>query len=292
MNVTNALTVTPLPQSLGATVHGLDVRGVLSPDTVKALHDAWYRHQVLFFPQLNLTQEEHIAFGSVFGELSAVSPGKDDYRNLKKIGPKGEIFVLDAAERRADVWHSDVSFTRVPPIGSLLSMKVCPDKGGDTMWSNQYAAYDALSPALRSLVDRLEAEHGKSTTGSSVHPVVLRHAVTGRPSLYVSRGFTARIVGLTAIESEGLLALLFRHCEQPEFQTRWKWHAGDAVLWDNRCTMHYAVNDYGDAARVIHRVTIYSPGVVSAAAGAQSVSQSVSQSGSQSGSQPGSKRAA
>ncbi len=269
MDNSRGITVTPLPQSLGATVSDVDVREGLSPDAVKTLHDAWHRHQVLFFPQLNLTQEEHIAFGSVFGELSAVSPAKDDYRNLKKIGPKGEIFVLDSADKRADVWHSDVSFTKVPPIGSLLSMKVCPDKGGDTIWSNQYAAYDALSPAMRSLVNGLDAEHGRSTTGSSIHPVVLRHTVTGRPALYVSRGFTARIVGFTAIESEGLLALLFRHCEQPEFQTRWKWHAGDAVLWDNRCTMHYAVNDYGDAARQIHRVTIYSPGVVSAATGQQ-----------------------
>ena len=266
MTTYRRIRVRQLPQSLGATVEGIDTANGIDAETAREIESAWYEHLVLFFPGLHLSQEQHIAMGSHFGDLSAVSPLKDDYRNLKKIGPNGEILVLDGADRRADVWHSDVSFTKVPPIGSILSMKVCPDRGGDTMWSNQYAAYEKLSPSLRSLVDGLQAEHGRSTTGSSVHPVVLHHPVTGRPALYVSRGFTARILGMSAIESEGLLAMLYRHCEQPEFQVRWSWHAGDAAMWDNRCTMHYAVNDYGDAPRVIHRVTIYPAGVVKAAA--------------------------
>ena len=265
MHAYRTIKVTPLPQSLGATVEGLDMTSALAPEVAREIEAAWYAHQVLFFPGLHLTQEQHIALGGLFGDLSAVSPLKDDYRNLKKIGPNGEILVLDSAERRADVWHSDVSFTKTPPIGSVLSMKVCPERGGDTMWSNQYAAYEKLSPSIKSLVDKLQAEHGKSTTGTSVHPVVLHHSVTGRPALYVSRGFTARILGMSAIESEGLLAMLHRHCEQPEFQVRWSWHVGDAAMWDNRCTMHYAVNDYGDAPRMIHRVTIYPSGVVKAA---------------------------
>lgn len=190
MGTDSGITVTALPQVLGATVRGLSVDKGLTADVVRRIHDAWYQHQVLFFPQLHLTEPQHIALGSVFGELSAVSPAKDDYRNLKKIGPNGEIFVLDSAEKRADVWHSDVSFTKAPPIGSILSMKVCPDKGGDTLWSNQHTAYDALSPAIKALVDSLQAEH-------------------------------------------------------------------------------YAVNHYGDAPRMIHRVTIYSPGAVSAAEGQQ-----------------------
>jgi taurine dioxygenase len=269
MSQPHGIEVTPLPLALGAVVRGLDVARI-TPDVARRLREAWHEHLVLFFPQLGLTDSQHIAFGQVFGDVTAISPARDDYRDLKRTGPNGEIFVLDAAERRADAWHSDVSFTRTPPIGSILSMQVCPDKGGDTLWTNQYAAYAALSPAVKALVDGLEAVHGRANTGSSVHPVVLTHAVTGRKALYVSPGFTSRIVGISAIESDALLAMLHRHCEQPEFQLRWKWQAGDAALWDNRCTMHRAVNDYGDAARIIHRVTIYAPGVIAAARDAQS----------------------
>jgi len=254
------MTITPLPQALGARVEGLDLATGVDDDTAQRLRNAWRENLVLFFPGLGLTEEQHIALGSVFGALAATTRTADDHRSHEVLGPDGEILVLDGSRPadRANAWHTDVTFTPSPPIGSLLSMRVCPDKGGDTLWSNQYAAYEALAPAVRAFIDGLEAVHGRpGLTDSTTHPVVTTHPDTGRRTLFVNRGWTTRIAGLSQIESNGILGMLFDHSERPEFMTRWTWRAGDAALWDNRCTMHYAVNDYGDAARVLHRVTIY-----------------------------------
>ncbi len=258
------ITVTPLPQALGAVVEGLDVGAGLDAAAVEQLRAAWYENLVLFFPGIHLSEEEHIALGSVFGRLAATTTGDEDGRRARQEvrGPNGEVLVLDGSRRenRADMWHTDVTFAEHPPIGSLLSMQVCPSKGGDTIWSNQYLAYETLSPPLRSLVDGLDAVHGRpGLTGSSTHPVVVTHPGTGRRALFVNRGWTASIVGLTHIESRNLLHLLYEHAERPELCVRWTWSPGDAALWDNRCTMHYAVNDYGTAERVLHRVTIHEP---------------------------------
>ena len=254
------MTITPLPQALGALVEGLDLAAGIDDDVAQRLRHAWHENLVLFFPGLGLTMDQHVALGAVFGTLAATSQGQDDHRAHEALGPNGEILVLDGARPadRANAWHTDVTFTPSPPIGSLLSMQTCPDKGGDTLWSSQYAAYDALAPSVRQFIDGLDAVHGRpGLTDSSTHPVVVTHPDTARRALFVNRGWTARIVGLSQIESNGILGMLFDHSERPEFTTRWTWHAGDAALWDNRCTMHYAVNDYGDAARVLHRVTIY-----------------------------------
>lgn len=254
------LTITPLPQALGATVTGLDLSGGVRDEDFERLHAAWLENLVLFFPGQHLTTEQHIELGSRFGRLAATTTSNDDYRNQKKLGPNGEVLVLDAAEPqgRANAWHTDVTFTATPPKGSLLSMLVCPDKGGDTIWTNQYAAYEALHPAVRTMVDGLEAVHGRpGMTGSSVHPMVVTHPETGRRALFVNRGWTTRIEGMQNELSNGILAALFDHTERPEFSVRWTWTAGDAAMWDNRVTMHYAVNDYGDATRILHRVTIH-----------------------------------
>ena len=253
------LTVTPLPQALGAVVEGLDPTR-LDPPTVEQLRAAWSENLVLFFPAIALDDDAHVALGSVFGRLAATTTGDDDYRGKETRGDNGEILVLDGSrpEDRASTWHTDVTFTEHAPIGALLAMQGSPDKGGDTLWSNQYAAYEALSPAIRAAVDALDAVHGRpGLTGTTVHPMVRTHPETGRRALYVNRGWTTRVVGGRPLERNHLLALLFDHPEKPEFGVRWTWSAGDAALWDNRCTMHYAVDDYGDAPRRLHRVTIY-----------------------------------
>lgn len=254
----NSPRISPLPQSLGAVVEGLEPDGLHA--ATDALRAAWREHLVLFFPKLGLTTEQHVALGSIFGSLAATSTAGDDYRSHERHGPGDEVLVLDGSrkEDRANAWHTDVTFTPSPPIGSLLSMQVCPEKGGDTLWSSQYAAYEALSPAVRALVDGLEAVHGRhGLTALTKHPMVRVHPESGRRALFVNRGWTTSVVGLTAIESRHLLQMLFEHCERPEYTVRWTWSPGDAALWDNRCTMHYAVDDYGDAERVLHRVTIY-----------------------------------
>jgi len=255
-----ALTITPLPQALGATVTGLDLSGGVADADVAVLHRAWLEHLVLFFPGLHLTTEQHVALGSRFGRLAATTRGDDDYRNQQTIGPDGEVLVLDAAtpQGRANAWHTDVTFTDRPPKGSLLSMVECPIRGGDTIWTNQYAAYEALHPAVRTMIDGLSAVHGRpGITGQHCHPMVVTHPETGRRALYVNRGWTTRIDGMDHGFSAGLLETLFEHAEKPEFSTRWSWSVGDAALWDNRVTMHYAVNDFGDATRILHRVTIH-----------------------------------
>ena len=255
-----SLTITPLPQALGATVTGLDLRDGVRDDDFERVHAAWLENLVLFFPGLHLTTEQQIELGSRFGALAATSRGSDDHRQQRTFGPNGEVLVLDASvpAGRANAWHTDVTFTARPPKGSLLSMVECPDKGGDTIWTNQYAAYDALHPAVRELVDGLSAVHGRpGLTDSAVHPMVIVHPETGRRALFVNRGWTARIEGMDIGLSTGILATLFNHCEKPEFSTRWTWTKGDAALWDNRVTMHYAVDDYGDATRILHRVTIH-----------------------------------
>ena len=252
--------ITPLPQALGATVVGLDLSSGVDAALESRLRHAWYEHLVLFFPGLCLSDTDHIMLGRVFGDLAATSAAADDYRGHQVTGPNGEILVLDAARAngRANTWHTDVTFSAKPPIGSLLSMKTCPSKGGDTLWANQYAAYEALSPAVRDFIVGLEAVHGRpGLTGTSTHPVVVPHPATSRRALFVNRGWTTRIAGLTPTESASILEMLFNHAERPEFTTRWTWRPGDAALWDNRCTMHYAVNDYGDAPRILHRVTIH-----------------------------------
>jgi len=254
------LTITPMPQALGATVTDLDLTDGISDDDFRAAHAAWLEHLVLFFPALHMTTDQQIALGSRFGRLAATTRSNDDYRNQRTLGPAGEVLVLDGAtpQGRANEWHTDVTFTEHPPKGSLLSMVTGPERGGDTIWTNQYAAYASLHPAVRTMIDELSAVHGRpGLTGQHVHPMVVTHPETGRRALFVNRGWTTRIEGMDNGLSAGILAALFAHAEKPEFATRWSWSAGDAALWDNRVTMHYAVNDYGDAARILHRVTIH-----------------------------------
>ncbi|MCF2526044.1 TauD/TfdA dioxygenase family protein [Yinghuangia soli] len=254
-----SLSIRQLPQALGAVVTGLPEKfdSVLG----EQLHEAWMEHLVLFFPQAHLDDERLVELGSLFGDLAATTPGEEnDARDyMTKLGKGGEILELDSdKERGANIWHTDLTFAETPSIGALLSMQVCPERGGDTMWLNQYRAYETLAEPVRILADSLRAKHGRAPfTGTAVHPVVTTHPVTGRRTLFVNRGWTAGIEGLSSIESNAILRMLCEHAERPENTVRWTWQAGDAALWDNRCTQHYAINDYGDAKRVLHRVAIY-----------------------------------
>ena len=271
--------------TIGAEVCGVDLRDELAPDTVAALRRVWLDAKVVFFPGQSLSPAEQVAFARRFGELTPAHPVVPGW-----LPEHPEVLVLDSArvgtiaeyayvrERsRGEGWHTDVTFMATPPDGSVLAARTVPEVGGDTLWADTAAAYDALSPALRRLVDRLTAEHdGAPTFGGFlaaghtvewdgrrharldpvVHPVVRTHPETGRRSLFVNPGFTTRLVGLSRTESDGLLALLYEHMTAPEFVVRHRWRAGDVAFWDNRSTLHYAVQDYGDAHRVMHRVTL------------------------------------
>ncbi len=263
------MTITPMRAALGAVVEGVDATTDIPADVADELIAAWHRHQVLFFPQIHLAPAKQLRLARVFGPKLAATTETgvgSDYRGVPTLADEGfpEILVLDTAmygkaAPGTNVWHTDVTFAPKPPIGSLFCMEMVAPSGGDTMWSSQRAAYAALSEPIKQLISGLEANHGRPPlTATAMHPVVQHHDATGEPHLFVNRGWTASIKGLESLEAKHVLNLLIEHSEKPEFQIRWQWSDGDAVLWDNRCTMHYAVYDYGSERRKARRTTIYS----------------------------------
>lgn len=241
--------------TLGAVVHGIDLRDV-DAATIDEIHKVWLEHLVLFFRGQDLDPAAHVAFARHFGELDCHPLAE----TLDESHP--EVTVLHSERGgRADVWHSDVTFAVTPPTAAVLRFLEGPDAGGDTMWSNQYAAFEAMSLPMQELLTGLSAIHTAWSQGRPEmeveHPIVRVHPETGRKSLYVNRLFTVRIPQLHPTESRGLLDLLFNWAEQPEFTCRWSWREGDVAMWDNRCTMHYAIGDY-DTERVMQRVTVLS----------------------------------
>jgi taurine dioxygenase len=247
------VSITPVSGALGAEVRGLDLER-LDDAGFEELEQALIDHLVVFLPDQHLTPAGHRALGRRFGEIEIhpfLQKLSDEYQ---------EIVVLDGdAGARADVWHTDVTFSESPPLCSILHMVTCPSRGGDTMFSNQYLVYDALSAPMRELVDGLTAVHTAAVFGhpeqQAEHPAVRVHPVTGRASLYVNRQFTSHFPQLRRGESDALLAYLLAFSEQPQFQCRYRWAPGGVGIWDNRCTQHYAVNDYNEP-RLIQRVTV------------------------------------
>lgn len=238
--------------TIGAAVTGVDLRE-LDDASFAAILDAWYRHLVLFFPGQHLTPTEHREFAARFGTLEV-------HPLTEKLDGVPEVTLLHSERGgRADVWHTDVTFSESPPIASLLQQIEGPPAGGDTMWANQYAAYESLSAPMRAFLEDLTAIHVSFDPGrpdlNAERPVVITHPVTGRRALAVNRLFTRRIPQLSPEESTALLDQLYDWGDQPEFTVRWSWTPGDLAMWDNRCTRHYAIGDYDDE-RVMHRVTV------------------------------------
>jgi taurine dioxygenase len=178
----------------------------------------------------------------------------------------------DSPRANGEGWHSDVSCDLEPPMGSILYIKTCPPKGGDTLFASMYAAYEALSDRMKQYLDGLTAVHDgedvyrgtyanfgvqdKPDYPRAEHPVVRTHPVTGRKALYVNRGFTRRILGVPRDESEGVLRYLYEHMENPLFQCRFRWRANSIAFWDNRAVQHRAMWDYWPHTRSGNRVTV------------------------------------
>jgi len=282
--ITTDLDVRPLSASIGAEIRGVDLREA-DDATVAEIRRIWLDRKVVFFPGQHLDQADHQAFAARFGELTEghpVVPSVDGYPNIFEIdySKAKELYASygDVATRKRGVsWHTDVTFVRRPPAGSLLRAVVIPDAGGDTAFSDQQAAFEALSPTLQAFLSTLHAVHdgrdqfrtileqvgeGKWEGGALpelepvVHPVVRTHPETGARVLFVNPGFTSHIVELDRAESDAVLAFLFDHSVRPEFVVRYHWNAGDLGFWDNRATQHSVVGDFGDQHRVIQRVTI------------------------------------
>ena len=250
--------VTRLSGALGAEIRGTDLRE-LGDEGFATLRELLLEHLVLFFPDQQLNTDGHVALGRRFGELH-VFP-----RETVNLRDYPEVFVIEGDRGRAGLWHTDSTFEQRPPFASILRMVTAPTVGGDTMWSNQYLAYERLSDRMREFLDDLSAVHTLTTvveakraeplTVAATHPVVTVHPETGRRSLFVNRSKTERIVELSERESDALLSYLFTWSEQPEFQCRYKWTSGTIAIWDNRCTQHCAVADYSEYRR-IERVAV------------------------------------
>lgn len=248
------LEVRPLSGSLGAEVRGIRLAAAGAAEAA-TVADLLAEHLVLFFPDQHLTPDAHIAFGRLFGRL-------EGHPNLATDPERPEFFELratDGAGGIADEWHSDLTFQDEPSIYSILHMRKCPAVGGDTMWANMYRAYDALSQPMKDLCEGLSAIHNAAPhhrpEKMAPHPVVRRHPVTGRKSLFVNEHFTRRIVELSREESDLLLGHLTRFATQARFAVRYRWRAGTIAMWDNRCTQHHVLDDF-EGERVIQRVTV------------------------------------
>jgi taurine dioxygenase len=280
----SAFEIRPTAGSLGAELHGLDLREPLDPETAAAIDQALCDHLVIFFPEQKLSPEQHLAFSRSLGEVFTDHPPY-----LPTLDGHPEVVVLSGqAGGRADLWHTDITINPRPPKGSILYMKESPPYGGDTMWANLYLSYDALSEPMKRYLGELSAVHDISGGGGALrtlrsddtvptgteleksyakkaatvvlptaeHPIVRTHPVTQRKCLFVNPTFTSHIKGVSSAESSAILDFLYAHMVQPEFICRRNWSQGDVGMWDNRCTMHYAIADYGDANRVIHRTTL------------------------------------
>lgn len=274
-----------LSGSIGAEVEGLDLRDDLDEETVQGLRELWLQRRVLFFKRQHLDAEAHKRFARYFGDLTPghpVIPGLADHPEVFQIDYRESRDVYaqygDVHVRKAGLdWHTDVTFVERPPAGSILNAVVIPDAGGDTMWSDQVAAFAALSEPLQGFLATLTAVHdGRAAFAKQLadqgegswdgapyrelvpvrHPVVRIHPETGEQVLFVNRGFTSHIEGLRPDESALLLSFLYAHSTSPEFVVRHHWDQGDIAFWDNRATQHSVVGDYGSAARVIQRVTL------------------------------------
>ncbi|WP_308638226.1 TauD/TfdA dioxygenase family protein [Paenibacillus silvisoli] len=266
--------VRPVAGRIGAEIRGVALSPQLDGETLGFIRQALLKHKVIFFRgQSQLDDAGQEAFAKLLG-----SPVAHPTVPIKQ----GTEYVLElnsAHGGRADSWHTDVTFVDAYPQASILRAVVVPEAGGDTVWANTAAAYDNLPEHLQKLVDGLWAVHSNeydyaayrnkvdaaqlakhrevfvSTLYETEHPLVRVHPESGERTLVLGH-FVKRILGLSSADSAQLFALLQNHITRLENTVRWRWEAGDVVIWDNRATQHYAVNDYGDRHRVVRRVTI------------------------------------
>ena len=271
--------VCPIAGACGAEVLGIDLAEPLDNEAFAEVHRAFLDNQVIFFRDQKITPEQHKAFGRRFGELN-IHPQYEPVDGHPEILP----IVKEPEDRDniGDTWHSDLTFLEKPPLGSILYALEVPPVGGDTLFANQYLAYESLSDGMRKMLDGLVAVHSsrilsdpemakaRNTSRStklredaetaeemtSEHPLVRTHPETGRKGLFVNLPFTIRFKDMTEEESKPLLHFLYEHASRPEFTCRFRWEKGSIAMWDNRCVQHYALNDYHGYRRTMHRVTV------------------------------------
>ncbi len=270
MTVATELDIRPLSPIIGAEIGGLDLSHPLSEPTIAQVRAALNTHHVIFFRDQDLTPTQQADFAAQFGTVTEGHPV------ITPLAEHPDVLAIDGSVDRANWWHTDITFLQQPAFGSILYMLECPDFGGDTTWASLQDAYDRLADPVRAMCDTLVAIHfdpwfaadvddrgGYEWQGEfyeklrpAIHPVVRTHPENGRNGLFVNPQFTQTILGLSKNESNAVLDMLYRHCQQPELTCRFRWRPGSVAFWDNRATLHYAIDDYGDATRIAHRVTL------------------------------------
>jgi len=264
--------VRPISGALGAEIHGVDISRTLEDDVVGEVRQALLDHLVVFLRDQNATPLQQLAFARKFGEPI-------EYPQLKGL-PESQLItpVVKLEHERNNfggIWHSDTTYLAEPPMGSMLLAREVPPYGGDTMFANQYLAYEALSDGLKQTLeglmgvsssvkaevtktreDRMKAAGVEHKVLSAEHPIVRSHPETGRKALYTSEAHTVHIKGWTEKESLPLLRFLWDHQVRPEFTCRFRWEVGSLAFWDNRAAMHNPINDYHGHRRIMHRITL------------------------------------
>ena len=258
--------------ALGAEITGIHLNRELDPATVAEIREAFLAHLVIFFRDQALDPAQFMAFARRMGKPI-------EYPFVKGIEGFPEVIEVKKLEHErtnfGGIWHSDTSYLEEPPMGSMLLARELPPYGGDTLFANQYLAYEALSDGMRRMLDGVIAVNSSSKADVSrtredrvrerggrlqellaEHPVVRTHPETGRKALYVNVAHTARFKDMSEEESAPLLNFLFQHQVRPEFTCRFQWRVGSLAFWDNRCAQHNPVNDYHGHRRVMHRITL------------------------------------
>ncbi|MBJ22618.1 MAG: taurine dioxygenase [bacterium] len=268
--------VKPLGGALGAEIVGVDIRDP-SDSEVADIYATLLDHEVVFFRDTKIDDDQHLAFAGRFGTpsvfpLSAVMGETEPSFQVIADGPD--------SEPATDYWHTDVTWIAEPPHAAFLRATIVPDHGGDTMWGSMTAAYDALSPAVQDFLSGLRVRHDNTSFiegmidklgeemarplaqklreayPSVEHPLIRTHSETGRKAIFFGGGFMREILGLTSSESDAILDFLRRHIDQPIFHARWRWTLGDLALWDQRSTVHRGLADHFPRKREVRRCVI------------------------------------
>jgi alpha-ketoglutarate-dependent taurine dioxygenase len=275
-----AIDVRKIAGHIGAEITGIAASPNLPPDEITVIRDALLEHKVVFLRgQRHLDDAAQAGFARRFGDLTTAHPTVPGTKD------NPSVFELDAQRGggKANAWHTDVTFVDRPPAISVLRAITLPPYGGDTSWANTVTAYESLLPALKAFAEQLRALHSNdydyaarsgggvqeksvkdqrhfaevftSTVYQTEHPVVRVHPETGERSLLLGQ-FVRRILGVSASDSRYLFDLFQQHVTRLENTVRWRWAPGDLAMWDNRATQHYAIDDYADLPRTMHRVTV------------------------------------
>jgi taurine dioxygenase len=269
MSRTN-LEVRPLSGAGGAEIHGVDLGRELAPDAWEIIHNAFLEHIALFFPRQQLAAADIERLVSRFG-----TPLVHPYLHAVE----GSAFVHELRKEASQAvnfgngWHADFTFLEKPSSANALYAREVPDSGGDTMFINTWMAYDALSAGMKRMLGGMRAVHrvhpryltdvdtmanrkGEQIKGEFIHPCIRVHPESGRKVLFINPSFVPQFEDMTEAESRPILEYLTQFMAQPEFQIRYRWQADTFGIWDNRCSLHTALNDYQGKRRVMHRMVV------------------------------------